>query len=66
MKNGVSWVLTRATRRNNPEDTIFHSLCFISDYVSVLELITIFNLFIHWAAVERSPLLLWQFIGLLY
>jgi hypothetical protein len=22
MKNGVFWVLTRATRRNNPEDTI--------------------------------------------
>jgi hypothetical protein len=25
MKNGVFWVLTRATRRNNPEDTILHS-----------------------------------------
>jgi hypothetical protein len=25
MKNGVFWVvLTRATRRNNPEDTILH------------------------------------------
>jgi hypothetical protein len=24
-KNGVFWVLTRATRRNNPEDTILHS-----------------------------------------
>jgi hypothetical protein len=22
MKNGVFWVVTRATRRNNPEDTI--------------------------------------------
>jgi hypothetical protein len=26
MKNGVFWVLTRATRRNNPEDTILQSL----------------------------------------
>jgi hypothetical protein len=25
LKNGVFWVLTRATRRNNPEDTILHS-----------------------------------------
>jgi hypothetical protein len=25
LKNGVVWVLTRATRRNNPEDTILHS-----------------------------------------
>jgi hypothetical protein len=24
MKNGVFWVVTRATRRNNPEDTILH------------------------------------------
>jgi hypothetical protein len=26
MKNGVFWVLTRATRRNNPEDTILHRI----------------------------------------
>jgi hypothetical protein len=25
LKNGVFWVLTRATRRNIPEDTILHS-----------------------------------------
>jgi hypothetical protein len=25
LKNGVFWVLTRTTRRNNPEDTILHS-----------------------------------------
>jgi hypothetical protein len=25
LKNGVFWVVTRATRRNNPEDTILHS-----------------------------------------
>jgi hypothetical protein len=24
MKNGDFWVVTRATRRNNPEDTILH------------------------------------------
>jgi hypothetical protein len=25
LENGVFWVLTRATRRNNPENTILHS-----------------------------------------
>jgi hypothetical protein len=30
MKNGVFWVLTRATRRNNPEDTIL----FISSWLA--------------------------------
>jgi hypothetical protein len=30
MKNGVFWVLTRATRRNNPEDTILNVYRFLA------------------------------------
>jgi hypothetical protein len=30
MKNGVFWVVTRATRRNNPEDTILHKAVLVN------------------------------------
>jgi hypothetical protein len=37
MKNGVFWVLTRATRRNNPEDTILqHPSSFLFIWISII------------------------------
>jgi hypothetical protein len=54
-------VLTRATRRNNQEDTILHS-----DRREDLKSYIYGNLFIYGNELETSPLLLRPFIGPLY
>jgi hypothetical protein len=55
-------VLTRATRRNIPEDAILHS----HRHENLKSYTNITVLFAYMAVVEPSPLLLRPFIGLLY